>query len=139
MKKNDTYTDLLHSVGLRATNDRKRILMILDKRGKPMSVADICQKARHSHIATVYRTLETYVRKGIVRRVNISDTCAFYEIATAPHHHHIVCEECGFVEKIDECFLDSALAHQLTVSKKFAQITGHTFEVFGVCKKCAKL
>lgn len=138
IEKNDQYSDLLHSVGLKATDDRKRILQILERYKKPVSVQDIHKKARRSDIATVYRALDVFKKKGIVRQVNLSDQRRFFEIATSSHHHHIVCKKCGFVEKIDECVVKDVLLRQLKTCRKFAKITDHTFEIFGVCKKCAK-
>lgn len=136
MKQNNTYKDLLHSVGLKATNDRMSVLKILEKMKRPMSAQDIKKEVYQTDLVTIYRSLEIFKKKGVVRQVNISDERKFFEIATSSHHHHIVCERCGFVEKIDECFLEEVLSRQLDTCEKFAKITEHTFEIFGICKKC---
>lgn len=137
MEKKDGYTILLHSVGLKSTRSRKNILAIFEKSSVPLSIADIHAKGQRSFdLVTIYRVIAVFKEKGIVRQLAIGGDRSFYEIATGPHHHHIICEKCGFIERINSCFLNEFLKKNLKKDTSFIQITDHTFEVFGLCKKC---
>jgi Fur family transcriptional regulator, ferric uptake regulator len=87
-------------------------------------------------MATAYRTLSTFVEAGFVRQVELSAGKAFYEIASA-HHHHIVCGTCNRIEDVDVC-LPEALTAAVRKASGFALVQEHTLEFFGTCKRCAR-
>lgn len=139
MDKKDKYTLLLHSVGLKTTQSRRHILALFDGGTAPLSIADIHAQGHKSFdLVTIYRVIAVFKEKGIVRQLAIGGDRSFYELATGPHHHHIICEKCGFIERLDTCFVNEFLKKKLQKDTSFVHITDHTFEVFGVCEKCAR-
>lgn len=47
------------------------------------------------------------------------------------HHHHFICTNCGKVRELDECPMEQ-FARQLPGYR----ITGHRFEIYGICDEC---
>lgn len=137
--KNDYFVALLHKSGLKATPARIVALKILEKEHKPLSVGILQRKTGKQKIDTVtlYRMMQSFQEKGIVRRVDLRHTHAHYEIATRADHHHITCERCGKIEDVSWCDLESIIQKALGQSVAFEHITDHTFELFGVCRSCS--
>jgi len=128
-------TELLRSAELRATTQRVLLLATLIAEAKPLSVDDLGLRTKNSlDTATIYRTLETFKEKGLVRRVDLDQGRALYEHA-GEHHHHIVCTKCGTIRDLDIC-LPKTLQNQVREESRFAHVNQHALEFFGVCKKC---
>lgn len=92
----------LHHAGSRATPGRLALLRVLERADKPMTVKQIEKSVHHLNPVTLYRALEDLVRAGLVRR-GVSERVAHFEYAGKPHHHHLVCVDCGFTKKCSTC------------------------------------
>ena len=133
--KKDTPATLIGK-SLKVTPTRLAILDVFSKDCKPINAEYIFKKLNGEkvNLVTIYRTLSTFVEKGILRSVNMNTESAHYELAEH-HHHHLICKDCGKIEEISICneLLDKeAMAH----STKFQIIQSHSVEFFGVCKRC---
>lgn len=130
-------TKLLQTNGLKATPSRLAILSLFQSSSSPMSVTDILNKFQINTIdqVTIYRTINTFTGKGILRNVEMKHNHAHYELANS-HHHHLICKQCGKVEDIGNCNF-SLVKKQALDQTDFAQIDEHSFELFGVCRSCA--
>jgi len=137
--KDDYFVVLLHKSGLKATMARIATLRVLEKNHKPLSIGILQKKtgAKKVDTVTLYRMMQSFQEKGIVRRVDLRHTHAHYELATRADHHHITCEMCGKIEDIPWCDLAPIVKKALCQSSAFSKITDHTFELFGVCNACA--
>jgi Fur family ferric uptake transcriptional regulator len=82
-------------------------------------------------MATVYRTLDLLSELGLVRRMELGDGSR-YELAE-DHHHHMICESCGYISEFEECPVD--LNRLLHVSLGF-ELRSHSVEVYGRCAVC---
>ncbi len=136
MKKD--FLHILKEADLKATLPRLAVLGVLADFHEPKNVQDIHTKLSKKgiDIVTVYRTLTSFEKAGLVRRVDLRKDAVFYELADE-HHHHIVCTNCGDVEDFELCDIES-LTKKITVkAKKFKTINQHSFELFGVCTACA--
>jgi Fur family ferric uptake transcriptional regulator len=89
---------------LSVTDGRKKILELFLKSPGALTHADIERKAGESFDrVTVYRTLQTFVEKGIIHLIPTTDNSILYALCKdnceAGHHHdnhvHFVCDECG--------------------------------------------
>ena len=127
--------ELLKRTGLKATAARIQLLNVLADSGKPLSAKDI-HKRISGDLATLYRTFNSFVEKGIVQQVDFKQGYALYELSHENHHHHhLVCVSCGKVEDIYDCEVP-------TLSKKdlkgygFESIDEHVLEFFGLCSAC---
>lgn len=128
---------LLHTHGLRVTAARKAIIEALQEAADPLSIEALLARLpkKTADQATVYRTLESFMEKGIVRQVVLSPERALYELA-GDDHHHIVCLRCGRIEHIELRDCTAFEKEALGASKDFKKIERHTLELYGLCKVC---
>jgi Fur family transcriptional regulator, ferric uptake regulator len=125
----------LTAAGLRLTKPRLEIFAALDH--KPQSIVEISHKLIKQklriNIVTIYRTLESFVKLGLVAQTQFKDQIAVFELADHQHHHHVLCESCG---KIEDITLDENLLLSAAKKKSSFQIKSHHLEFFGLCHKC---
>ena len=126
---------ILAGAPFRATPKRIALMTTLKKAEQPLSAEIIHTQMRGVDLVTVYRNLQEFLKAGIVHEVRFKDGIVRYELAHS-HHHHIVCTTCGLVEELDMC--EAALEKKaLKHSRRFATVSEHALEFFGLCKKCA--
>lgn len=132
------YKKTLQEYGIKVTTPRLHIFAFLFKTRKPKTAQDIHEafKGKGMDIVTIYRTLASFEKAGLVRRVDLRKDTVFYELA-GEHHHHIVCTNCGDVEDFELCNIESLTKKITGKAKKFKTINQHSFELFGVCTACA--
>lgn len=94
--------DELRQAGSKATPGRLSLLKVLEGAREPLTVKQIEQKLHRLNPVTVYRALESLVQAGLVRR-GVSERVAHFEYAGKPHHHHLVCSDCGFTSQCRTC------------------------------------
>jgi Fur family peroxide stress response transcriptional regulator len=81
----------LSGAGLKITPQRMAVLeAVMDLKNHPAAekVIDYI-KTNHPNIATgtVYKTLETFVEKGLIKKVKTDRDIMRYDAITEPHHH----------------------------------------------------
>ena len=54
-------------------------------------------------IATVYRTLKTWVEEGGLTQVDLPGEAPRYEATGKQHHHHFHCRSCDRVYELEGC------------------------------------
>ncbi len=132
---------VLRDAGFRATTTRIQLLLLLEKAGTPLSIQKIEElwNGDAPDITTLYRSLTDLSAAGIVRRMDLNTGIAHFEYTPSrPHHHHIVCSDCGKVEELAYCAL-GGLENKLALeSKHFKSIYSHNLEFFGHCSACTK-
>src|SRR5215470_6037253 len=96
--------DLLKRNHLSITESRKKILSLFINHTGALAHGDIEKKAGEKFDrVTVYRTLQTFVEKGIIHTIPTSDNSVRYALCkdncTEGHHHdnhiHFICLQCG--------------------------------------------
>lgn len=92
----------LRTAGSKATPGRVALLGVLEREHKPLTVKEMQNKLRTLNPVTLYRALEALVIAGLVRR-GFSERGAHFEYAGKPHHHHLVCTDCGFNKECQTC------------------------------------
>lgn len=97
---------------LKITPQRMAILeAIYDLRNHPTAdnVIEYIRK-KHPNIATgtVYKTLETLVNSGIVKKVTTDSDVMRYDGITE-NHHHLYCSNCNLIEDYHDAELDELL------------------------------
>ena len=109
MKEADIIDILKHSQ-LSITDNRLRILEMFSANEKALSHADIERlSGKHFDRVTIYRTLQTFVDKGIIHTIPTADNSIMYalckEACSEGHHHddhvHFLCEKCGTTYCLD--------------------------------------
>ncbi len=136
----DNYEEILKNAKLRVTPARVAILNVFTEGCKPLSAENIASKIKNKviNLVTVYRTLGSLEQAQILKRVDLHSDSVHYELASH-HHHHIVCTQCGVIEGFDICEIENVSKKALAQSSKFVSISQHSLELFGNCKRCAKI
>jgi Fe2+ or Zn2+ uptake regulation protein len=128
---------ILKNGGLRNTSSRCMILEVLSKLGRPVRAEDVYSKLKNKmDEATVYRTLSSFEKVGVVRQVNLRKDSMYFELNN-DHHHHIVCVKCGAIEDFKESSeIEKIFGRIVEKSSRFKIINEHSLELFGVCNYC---
>lgn len=137
IRQHDCKTEL-REVNLRATPKRLAALKILEAADKPLDVATIKIELRRNGIktnpATIFRMMNSFSDKGIVREINLQESKLRYEHAAKEDHHHLLCENCGSIEDISNCNID--VWGKDLLEKKGFLVKHHSLEFFGLCNLC---
>jgi Fe2+ or Zn2+ uptake regulation protein len=96
--------ELLRAHGLSATAQRVAVLRAVT--AHPHVTADGVHDAATSELGaisrqSVYDTLNTFVEKGLLRRIQPIGSPALYEDRVGDNHHHLICRECSRVVDVD--------------------------------------
>lgn len=123
--------------GLKVTPQRIAIYRELASTDQHPSTETIYKKIKDYYpnisLTTVYRTLETFEKLGLISVVNVLYNAARYDANLDPHHH-IVCTEC---KKVEDVYDDSL--NNLDVSDKTLgdyKVQGYSLLLNGVCSEC---
>ena len=107
----DEVKNILKQNRLSITDSRLNILGLFLKHSSALSHADIEKNsAEPFDRVTVYRTLQTFVEKGIIHLIPTKDNSIKYALCKndcAPGHHHdnhvhFICDECHKTICLDE-------------------------------------
>ncbi|MBV7528497.1 Fur family transcriptional regulator [Chitinophaga sp. sic0106] len=135
----EKITALLKDSKLSVTDTRMKILELFMKSNGALEHSDIETQAGQSFDrVTVYRTLQTFLDKGIIHKIPTTDTSVRYAVCKSEcsehdhhdHHVHFKCESCGTTTCLDETNIP-----EISLPKGYAM---HNVEVVvsGVCKTC---
>ena len=125
------------SINLRSTKQRKAVAEVLATISKFSSAQEVhsmlFSRGEKVGLATVYRTLQALAETGAIDVLR-NDGEALYRACSNDHHHHLVCTGCNKTTEISapevEVWTEKIAREQGYV------ISGHTIEVFGLCKNC---
>ena len=131
--------DILKKNQLSVTGSRKSILeLFLQSRGA-LAHADIeKQTGEKFDRVTVYRTLQSFMEKGIIHTIPTSDNSIRYALCkddcTEGHHHdnhvHFICSNCN-----KTICLDSVTVPDVKLPKGFKPLESQMV-VSGICEDC---
>ena len=132
------FKKILHNAKLKNTTPRLVVLKMLSEIKHPATVEDLYKRLGKNkvNLVTLYRTLASFEKKGILRKVDLRKDAVYYELNT-DHHHHIVCTNCDKIEDFENLEIEKVLEKIAKKSAKFADIKNHSLELFGFCKNCA--
>jgi Fur family transcriptional regulator, ferric uptake regulator len=131
--------DRLRRESRKVTGPRQAILDALRVRHHPLSIREIhdALPKKDCDLATVYRSMRLLESMGMVKRYDLGDTVARYELLQEGddgHHHHLVCVRCSGVIELEECEV-SELEDRIARRNGFKAVT-HKLEFFGICPQC---
>lgn len=139
---NSSSDDRLRKSGLRRTPVRSGVIEVLTRSARPMTVTQILSRLKGVDTVTVYRTLNTFVRKKLVHRIRGEDRSWLYamtaesEMPAPKHlHPHFVCDTCGKVECLGDAEIPQAFVRSLGVSPEY-DVAYPEVVLHGVCPKC---
>ncbi len=132
--------DLLKRNQLSVTDSRKKILELFHAHDGALAHNDIEKKTGEKFDrVTIYRTLQTFVEKGIIHTIPTPDNSVLYalckdECSSTGYHHdnhvHFVCDHCD----VTYC-LDSVVTPEVNLPPGFKPIVIDVV-VTGICKNC---
>lgn len=136
---NDEIIQILKQNQLSVTDSRQKILEVFLLADGALAHTDIEKKAGETFDrVTVYRTLQTFVEKGIIHLIPTTDNSIKYALCKndcAPGHHHddhvhFICDECEKTICLDEITVPVVKLPQ-------GFIPNHTqIVVTGICGEC---
>jgi Fur family transcriptional regulator, peroxide stress response regulator len=119
MKKEQQRVDLKNS-HLKVTPQRMAVLEALNSlRDHPTAdTINAFVLKNHPNIAvgTIYKTLETFVEKGLIRKVKTENGVMRYD-AILVNHHHLYCEETEHIEDFYDDTLNALLDEYFKTKK----------------------
>src|SRR4030042_2214566 len=124
------FLEILKEKGSKVTRPRKKVLSVLLNANYPFTLSEIYRNCTDIDFASVYRTVQLFISMKIVRQINMCDKKIRYELIIDKPHHHIQCDGCGKIEKLDICILDEV--RKLTDYN----ITEHMMDFSGLCPDC---
>ncbi len=129
----------LRQAGHRLTPQREMILSVICESDGHLTADDVLQRVRkhypYLNKSAVYRTLELLTQLGLVNPTDFGGGRIEYEIHEHPHHHHLVCLQCGQRLEVDQ-HIFAPLEKMLRTEYGFLGELDH-FAIFGTCRKCA--
>lgn len=131
--------ELLRKRHLSITDSRKKILSLFLRQNDAMAHGDIESKAGEKFDrVTIYRTLQTFVEKGIVHTIPTQDNSVRYALCKdcgEGHHHddhvHFECTNCNAT-----ICLDNVVSPEIKLPEGY-QPEAVQVVIRGVCRNCA--
>ncbi len=159
-EKEKRYRQILRACGVRPTRRRILILQAITEANRPVSAAELMARHRRMGLtmdrATLYRTLNLFLEKGLVERFSSGDSSfrfgagtrheqAEAEKSSAHHlgrdsfrhdHPHFFCTSCGRMS----CLAGDAVQVQLTAGNQALPGRALKIEVRidGICQECCE-
>ena len=131
--------NILKQHQLSVTGSRKKILELFIRNDGALAHSDIEKKTgeRFDRV-TVYRTLQSFLEKGIIHNIPSADNSVRYALCKDDckegHHYdnhvHFVCSECN-----NTICLDNVIVPEVQLPRGF-QPTEVQMIITGVCKNC---
>jgi Fe2+ or Zn2+ uptake regulation protein len=138
MVDTDAIMSGLRAEGVRVTTVRRAVIVTLAADHSHQSADDLAAAVQIDHPdihrSTIYRTLDSLEKLGVVDHVHLGHGRAVYHLSAEPHHH-LVCEVCGGVTHAPADLFDP-LAEQVMDQYGFTVRPDH-FAVLGRCRDCA--
>jgi len=131
--------DICLKAGIRLTHQRLEVFKeIMSAKDHP-AAEDIYERLKERmptiSLDTVYRTLGTFERLGVIRKMHVLDDHARFDPNTE-RHHHFVCTKCKKIIDFEWPAFDTLkLPSELNT---YGTILEQQVEVRGLCKECGE-
>jgi Fur family peroxide stress response transcriptional regulator len=123
--------------GIKLTHQRIEIFLEVTMAKDHPSAEDIFKRVRMKlptiSLDTVYRTLTTFDRCGLISKAPIFDDRTRFDPNTE-HHHHMVCVKCKDIKDFE--WPDFEEAPLPAECKDWSKIETKHVQIRGVCPKC---
>lgn len=126
----------LRAAGYRLTRQREAILNYLATTDDHPSAQKILHEAKKGYpglsLATVYNTLETLARMGLIKILDFQAMENRHETNLIPHIN-LICTFCGKIQDFEE----GSTIHADEVKQRFGfQVEDFRLEYYGICSAC---
>jgi Fur family ferric uptake transcriptional regulator len=139
---NQSITSILKNSGLSITESRTAILQLFQQKDSALSHNAIEQQTgKEFDRVTIYRTLQTFVEKGIIHTIPTADNAILYALCKdaceagfhQDNHVHFICNDCN-----NTFCLDHVIIPFVKLPKGFIQMQSDVV-ISGICKNCNKV
>ena len=134
------FRQVCRQQGLRMTHQRLEVFQELVSDSGHPSAEEIFRRVKKRlpmiTLDTVYRTVYTFERCGVVRRVHALDDRARFDANLEPHHH-LVCIHCKRIDDVYWPDFESLEAPEQT--KGWGEIQYTNVEFRGICRECREI
>lgn len=128
------YKELFQQNRIKLTEQRREVYNILSQAQYPLSLDEIQYECNKIDFSSVYRSIRTFIEKGIVTEHYFGDKKPRYSLKLESHHRHFIkCSKCDKIEELKNvCIIGE-------VNKKTKyKIIDHYMEFVGICPVCSK-
>jgi len=138
--ENVAVNDILKRNQLSVTDSRKKILEVFLMNNGALAHSDIEKRTDEKFDrVTIYRTLQTFVEKGILHTIPTADNAVLYALCkdecSKGHHHdnhvHFVCDSCNVTYCLDDVVTPEVRLPQDFMPKVIQVV------INGTCKNCS--
>src|SRR4030042_1329389 len=133
------FYQYLAQEGLKRTQQRELILDTFLCGEHHLNMDELIRRVRKVDpsvgYATVYRTVNIFLKSGIAQEVRLSDSVRRIEpLYEDEHHDHLICLHCGrttefFSGKLEKAQTDAASQHGFRPIR-------HSLKIYGLCREC---
>ena len=138
MQQLDYILTSFRGKGFRITPQRVAIIHYLLNTELHPSAEDIYKIIQKKYpmvsMATIYKTLNSLEKMGIVQELGFADGSTRYE-SNIEKHINVVCVHCGRIQDINDEASLSELESRVIKKSKY-QILSRRFELYGYCSTC---
>jgi Fur family ferric uptake transcriptional regulator len=138
MPHSQEITQDLRQAGHRLTAPRQHILAVIRESNGHITADQILKRVRTRHASinksSVYRTLDLLTRLNLIHLTDLGNGRIEYEMHQHPHHHHLLCRQCGMMVEAHARVFDS-LDKSLRKQYGFTADLEH-FAIYGLCRHC---
>lgn len=131
------WQEKIRAKGLRLTRQRKEIIRVLQQSEFPLEAGDIhyvlLENDVDLELSTVYRNLQSFLQRGIIREIDLGTGVRHYELNTGEHGHHLICMGCQEIIVLS-CPLPR-LEEDLSQETSY-EIVEHRLNIYGFCPGC---
>jgi Fur family ferric uptake transcriptional regulator len=133
-----TIIHTLRQMGHRMTPQREMIIEAIAHAEGHITAEEIYERVKERtravNVATIYRTLDLLVEKGLAARADLRDGRVVYVTSHHGAHMHLVCRHCGDIIDADYR-LAASLEDHLQADYSFYPDLQH-FSIIGLCAAC---
>ncbi|MFC2571241.1 MAG: Fur family transcriptional regulator [Campylobacter sp.] len=136
----EKFKKILRDNGLKYTQQREVLLKTLYNNDEHFTPERLYFFIKETYpdlnvgIATVYRTLNLLEEAEMVTSISFGSQGKKFELATKPHHDHMICRRCGTIIEFEDQTIEK---RQSSIAKEHGfKLTGHMMQLYGVCKEC---
>ena len=131
------FGNACREAGLRLTHQRLEIYSELAIAADHPTAETIYQRIRKKiptiSLDTVYRTLATFARHGLINKIETVESQARFEVKIT-RHHHLICRKCNKITDFQWQSLDDV---KLPVEiSRWGRVENRNVIVYGICNEC---